>query len=215
MKELNQIYQIIETDQMKSCVYLSARKVEQSQSICSMRKTLILSSIAIITIGSIGALVYYIKMDSFSFSWILNFLLMFFMVAFTGVLKSPLASPYFDEKEWERRGKIYEYLGINFFRKLLVWIGWEKVIRKSYPIEKNTKVLENLHYQTKKSELEHLVILVIVFGFNVFVAFKFGVLKSLWLLLLNILFNLYPILLQRYNRPRIERALNLSKRRSI
>lgn len=38
-------------------------------------------------------------------------------------------------------------------------------------------------------------------------------LKSLWLLILNVLLNLYPIFLQRYNRPRIERAINLSNRR--
>jgi hypothetical protein len=178
-----------------------------------MRKTLILALITIVTIGSICALVYYIKMDGFSFSWILNFMLMLFVVAFTGVLKSPLTSSYYKEKEWERRGKVYEHFGINFFRKLLVLIGWESVIRKSNPIEKNTGTLVNLHYQTKKSELEHLIILVIVLGFNIFVAFKFGVLKSVWLLVLNILFNLYPIFLQRYNRPRIERAINLSKRR--
>ncbi|RQO65939.1 hypothetical protein DBR43_27210 [Pedobacter sp. KBW06] len=178
-----------------------------------MKKTLTLILIAIITIGSIYALVVYIKMDGFSFAWILNFLLMLFVVFFTDALKSPLASPYYNEKGWEQRGKIYEHLGINLFRKLLVWIGWEKVIRKTNPIEKNTNALMNLYYRTKKSELDHLIILVIVLGFNIFVAFKFGLIKSLSLLILNVLFNLYPIFLQRYNRPRIKRALNLSQRR--
>lgn len=173
-----------------------------------MRKTLTLVLIAIITIVLICTVATFIRLDSFSFAWTLNFLLMFFVVFFTGALKSQLNSSYYDEKGWERSGKIYEHLGINFFRKLLVWIGWEKLIRKSNPIEKNKKALTNLHYQTKKSELDHLIILVIVLGFNVFVAFKFGVLKSLWLLILNILLNLYPILLQRYNRPRIKRAIN-------
>ena len=98
-------------------------------------------------------------------------------------------------------------------KKVLVWIGWEKLIRKSNPIEKNIKTLTNLHYQTKKSELDHLIILIIVAGFNVLVAFKFGIVESLWLLLLNILLNLYPIFLQRYNRPRIERAINVGSRR--
>ncbi len=176
-----------------------------------MRKISILILIAIITIGSIYALVIYIRMDSFSFSWVLNFLLMFFVVFFTSALKSPLSSSYYDQKGWELKGKVYEYLGINFFRKLLVWVGWEKLIRKSNPIEKNTKALINLYYQTKKSELDHLIILLIVLGFNVFVALKFGVIKSLWLLLLNIILNLYPIFLQRYNRPRIKRVINLSK----
>ena len=180
-----------------------------------MKKTLTLILITIITIGSVYALIIYIRMDGFSFAWILNFLLMMLVVFFTDALKSPLASSYFNEKGWEQSRKIYEYLGINFFRKLLVWIGWEKVIRKSSPIEKNTEALTNLYYRTKKSELEHLIILVIVLGFNILVAFKFGVVKSLSLFLLNVLLNLYPIFLQRYNRPRIQRALNLSQQRDI
>lgn len=178
-----------------------------------MKKAIILISIAIITIASVCALVHYIKMDRFSFAWILNFMLMLFVAAFTTALKSQLISPYYSEKEWERRGSIYEHLGINFFKKLLVWTGWERVIRKSNPIEKNTGALVNLHHQTKKSELDHLIILLIVLGFNVFAAFKFGVLESLWLMVLNVLLNLYPIFLQRYNRPRIERIMNLSRQR--
>ncbi|WP_442587439.1 hypothetical protein ACSBL2_15450 [Pedobacter sp. AW31-3R] len=167
--------------------------------------------IAIITIGLVYALVRFIKMDGFAFAWALNFLLMMCVVAFTEALNNPLTSPYYDEKEWEQRGKIYERFGVKIFRKLLVLIGWEKVIRKAFPIEKNNQALTKLYYQTKKSELDHLIILVIVLGFNVFVAFKFGVVKSLWLLVLNVLLNLYPIFLQRYNRPRIRKAVYLSK----
>lgn len=177
-----------------------------------MRKILVLALIVIIAIGSVYALVSYVRMDGLAFAWALNFLLMLYALAFTGTLKGKLGSSYYTTKGWERRGKIYERLGINFFRKLLVWIGWEKLNRKNIPVEKNTKALENLHYQTKKAELGHVIILFIVLGFNVFVAIKFGVLKSLWLLVLNVLLNLYPIFLQRYNRPRIARAINLSAR---
>ena len=178
-----------------------------------MRKILLLILITLFTIGSISALVHYIKMDGFSFAWALNFLLMLCVLTFTETLKGQLTSSYYNEKGWERKGKIYEYVGIGFFRKILVWIGWEKLNKKSAPVEKNTEALMNLNYQTKKSELGHLIILIIVLGFNVFVAFKFGVLKSLSLLILNVLLNLYPIFLQRYNRPRIQRAINLSRRR--
>lgn len=176
-----------------------------------MKKNLLLIVIVVITLGSIYTLVHFYKMESFVFAWILNFALMALVSTFIETLKSPLTSSYYEEKAWEHRRKIYEYLGVNFFRKLLLIVGWEKVIRKANPIEKNTSALTNLYYQTKKSELGHAVILLIVFGFNVYVAFQFGVLKSIWLLTLNILLNLYPILLQRYNRPRIKRALHLSK----
>jgi hypothetical protein len=178
-----------------------------------LTKSLLLIFIVVITIFLVYVLIHYIGMQGFLFAWTLNFLLMSCVFAFTETLKSELASPYYTEKSWEQRGKIYESFGINFFRKLLVWIGWEKLNKKANPIEKNAKALMHLHYKTKQSELGHIIILIIVLGFNIYVAFKFGVLQSLWLLILNMLLNFYPILLQRYNRPRIERALNLSKRR--
>jgi len=178
-----------------------------------MKKIFILILIPILTISSTAALVYYIKIDTFPFAWAFNFMLMVFIPPFTDTLKSPLTSSYYNEKTWEKRGKVYENLGINVFRKLLVLIGWEKIIRKAHPIEKNTQALVNLHLQTKKSEINHVIILFIVLGFNIFVAIKYGFIKSLSLLILNIILHLYPIMLQRYNRPRIERAINLSKRR--
>jgi len=178
-----------------------------------MKKPFFLIAITMAAVGSVFALMHYMRMDSFTFAWALNLSLMFYVLAFIETSKVQLTSTFHDEKEWERRGKIYELLGINFFRKLLVWIGWEKLTRKSHPIEKSTAALMNLHLQTKNSELGHLIILVIVLGVTIFVAFKFGVLKSLWLLLLNVLLNLYPVFLQRYNRPRIQRAIQLSQRR--
>ena len=180
-----------------------------------MKKVFKLGFIAIITIVSIYVLIHIIGMQSFPFPFAcwLNFILLAGVRAFTETLKSQFTSSYFNEKAWERRGKIYESLGINFYRKLLVWIGWERhVTKKSNPVEKNTKALINLHYQTKHGEVGHIIVLIIVLGFNILVAFKFGFLKSLWLLILNIILNLYPVLLQRYNRPRIVRAINLSCR---
>lgn len=179
-----------------------------------MRKSLTLAFIIIITFALTYGLAYYVDMQGFLFAWILNFLLMGCVLSYTETLKSPLTSAYYQDKAWEQRGKIYEYLGINIFRKALVWIGWEKLNKKSNPIEKNTQTLLQLHYRTRQSELGHVIIFIIVLGFNAWVAFQYGFNKSMWLLALNILLNLYPILLQRYNRPRIERAINLSKRQS-
>ncbi|MES2514986.1 MAG: hypothetical protein V4580_12615 [Bacteroidota bacterium] len=134
---------------------------------------------------------------------------------FTEQLKSNLISSYYNQKRWERQGTTYEYIGINFFRKLLVVIGWEKLNKKTNPVEKNPKALTHLHYRTKQSELGHLIIFFIVFGFTIFSAFKFGIIESLWLMGLNIILNLYPVFLQRYNRPRLEKALRLSTYREI
>jgi hypothetical protein len=93
----------------------------------------------------------------------------------------------------------------------LVWIGWEGLNKKLNPIEKNTKPLIHLQYRTKQSELGHIILMTIVLTFAVYVAFEFGTRQSFWLLILNVLLNLYPIFLQRYNRPRIERAIIISR----
>lgn len=178
-----------------------------------MKKSLILICIAAVTIALVYALVHFIGMKGFAFAMALNFLLMACVLVFTEALKSDFNSSYFKEKNWEKKGKIYESLGINIFRKLLVGIGWEKLNKKSKPVEKNAKALTYLHHRTKQDELGHLIILLIVLGFNIYVAWKFGILQSLWLLVLNIVLNLYPIFLQRYNRPRLERVIQLSKLR--
>ncbi len=178
-----------------------------------MLKASILSLITIHALALIYGLISYVGMQGFLFAWMLNLLLMMCVFMFTEALKSGFTSTYYDAKPWERNGKMYAKIGINFFRKVLVWIGWEKLNKKSSPVEKNTKALIHLHYRTKQSELGHIIILVIVFGFNVFVVYKIGVAESLWLLVLNILLNLYPIFLQRYNRPRLARAIKLSNHR--
>jgi hypothetical protein len=142
-------------------------------------------------------------------------MLMMCVLLFTETLRSPFTSSYYKAKNWEANGKLYKLLGVNLFRKLLVWVGWEKLNKKSSPVNKHMNALNNLHYRTMQSEFGHSIIFVIVFGFTVFVAFEYGILESLWLLSLNILLNLYPILLQRYNRPRLARAVQLSKLRDM
>ncbi len=169
--------------------------------------------ISVFAIGTMYTLVHFMKMDGFAFAWALNFALMFFALAFVEALDSKLDSPYFNEQGWERKGKVYDILGINLFRKVLVWVGWEKLNKKANPVAKTATALSHLHQQTKKSELGHLIILAIVFGFNIFVASRYGLAESKWLFVLNILLNLYPIFLQRYNRPRLARAVMLSSRK--
>ncbi|MFZ6820005.1 hypothetical protein [Undibacterium sp. Ji22W] len=177
-----------------------------------MKKIFLPLLIVIAALGSTIFLAYSMRMQSLSFAWALNFLLMFWVSIFTETQTKELTSPYYTAKAWEREGKLYGYLGINLFRKMLVIIGWEKLNKKSNPIEKNVKALEHNLLRTKKSELGHLIIFLIVLVVSVVVAVNRGLRDAMWLIIFNVLFNLYPVLLQRYNRPRIERALQLIRR---
>lgn len=178
-----------------------------------MRKAITLSFIIVSTIGVTIGIISYIEMKGFLFAWILNFMLMMCVFIFTETLKSPFISSYYSIQNWESGGKIYETLGINLYRKLLVSIGWEKLNKKGNPVKKDVDALVRLHYRTKQSEFGHLIIMFIVLGFNIYVVFRFGIVESLWLFILNILLNVYPIFLQRYNRPRLQRALKLYSER--
>ncbi len=150
------------------------------------------------------------KPYSFLFAWVLNFSLMMAVFFFTNTFKPQLTSNYFNSKKWEADGKIYKWLGVDIFRKLLVIVGWEKVIRAANPIKSNIAALKHLEYGTRQSEFGHAIIFFIVLIFNVYVAFSYGIKKSIPLLAFNILFNFYPVILQRYNRPRLRRALRIS-----
>ncbi|MFE3867922.1 hypothetical protein ACFX5E_07530 [Flavobacterium sp. LS2P90] len=149
-------------------------------------------------------------MQGFLFAFEINLILMTCVFLFTQTLKPEFNSTYYNAKKWEKKGKIYEYLGVNIFRKLLVLIGWEKLNKKTNPVTKSLDALIHLEYGTKQSEFGHLLIFLIVLIFNIVVAVKFGITESLWLLILNVVLNVYPIILQRYNRPRLKKTINIS-----
>ena len=178
-----------------------------------MGKNILLILIILLTIGITYGLVRYMGVEGFLFAWALNFMLMMCASMFTETLKPGFTSDYYKEKAWERKGKLYEKLGVNTFRKLLVLVGWEKLNKKANPVQKNLNALTHLEYRTKQSELGHVIIFFIILGFTAYVAIKYAFTESLWLVFLNVILNVYPVLLQRYNRPRLQRAIKLMKYR--
>jgi Glycosyl-4,4'-diaponeurosporenoate acyltransferase len=147
-------------------------------------------------------------MHSFVFAWVLNLMLMMGMLYVTQAFKPKLLSHYYDSKKWESNGTIYKWFGVNVFRKIMVWIGWEKLNKASNPVKKNLDVIKQLEFRTRKSEFEHGIIFFIVLIFNIVVWLKYGILESVWLFFLNIVLNVYPIIVQRYNRTRLRHIID-------
>ncbi|WP_439880132.1 hypothetical protein ACSX1A_13285 [Pontibacter sp. MBLB2868] len=146
-------------------------------------------------------------MHSFLFAWVLNLMLMMGVLYTTQTFKPRLASTYYSSKKWEADGKIYKWFGVNGFRKVLVWVGWEKLNKASSPVKKCLNALKHLEYNTRQSEFGHLIIFFIVLALALFVGLYYGFKNIVWLLMLNIILNAYPIMVQRYNRPRIQKAI--------
>lgn len=141
----------------------------------------------------------------FSFAWVFNFILMIWYTYLDSLFNWKLKSKYFETKSFEKGGSIYEYSGVNYYRKLLVLVGWEKISRKNNKILNDRKSLELAEYGSKSSETGHSVIFLIVLVVTFLVANSLR--QAFWLILINLLLNLYPVFVQRYNRPRYQRIL--------
>lgn len=169
------------------------------------------------TLNGIGIIVFVITtlvvvgfwqgLTTFVFAWVLNFLLMLGAEYLIQTFPPDLNRKYYLPKPWEQEGRIYRMLGVNLYRRLLVLIGWERLHKAGSPVKKKLGTLRHLEQNTRKSELGHLIIFLIVLMVSFYVAVNNGFEKAKWLLILNIFLNAYPILVQRYNRPRLLRLI--------
>jgi hypothetical protein len=172
-----------------------------------MNKYLVVVLVLVVALTVILGIAFWKGVDSFLFAWILNFMLMMCLLSYFNNFKPKLTSRYFIIKRWEKEGKIYVLTGVNLFRKLLVLIGWEKITKTTNPVKSSLLALQQLEFGTRQAEFGHLIVFLMIFATNTVVAILMGIQASLWLLILNLLLNVYPILVQRYNRPRFLRII--------
>lgn len=125
-----------------------------------------------------------------------------------------LSKVYFTPRWWERSGRVYTYLGIRFFKKWLPTNG-DRVMRA-----RGSKTIQHsgleaiISYEriTRQMELIHLISFLITLLPTALIVLSpsSGI---VWILLVgivvmgNIIVNLYPIMLQRYNRARVYKIL--------
>lgn len=136
----------------------------------------------------------------FPFSWTLDFLLMIWYSILINRINPELNISYFDQKQFEKNGTINKYFGVYIYRKLLVWVGWERINKKDNSIRNDLTKLKIREYYTRISELGHAIIAIIVFimGFSL----SSSLAEAKWFIISNVLLNIYSILVQRFNRPR-------------
>lgn len=169
--------------------------------------------IVLITTCGVALLILFpfISMRSLAYSIILNFLLMIWMSIVETLLIPQLKSSYFNSLPIEMEGKIYKYIGVQFFRELLVLSGWERSRKKENPIRRSLILLEYYEYRTRTSEFGHTIIAIIILFISVYVCMAYSYKDIVWLTFFNIFFNIYPITVQRYNRPRVRRMIKKLK----
>jgi glycosyl-4,4'-diaponeurosporenoate acyltransferase len=121
---------------------------------------------------------------------------------------------YYEPKKFEFYGNhtIYDYVGIRWYKKYLPFTGdlarkWRNLIQIN--LNKSQRINELYRYEkkTRNYEIRH-IIGIIIFLVLVFLSNKkLTLFDIVFLTFLNLSVNIYPILLQRYNRIRIIKLL--------
>jgi hypothetical protein len=172
--------------------------------------------IAVFTIATIAAgYLLFWSLDAFGFhspifALLANWLLMSW-VAFAGqAVNFYFPSRYYDIKAFEGTGQFYERLGIRFF-KSLVRRGPLAIFSPTlrFPEEKTVPALLRLDQEMRKAETGHVLIFVFMLFFIGYALFKGWLDAVAWMLVFNVMINLYPIMLQRYNRIKLQELIQM------
>ncbi len=139
--------------------------------------------------------------DEAPFWWFLGSLLASYAISF-------LPQSWYSVRRFEANGRIYEGLGVKAIRALvsngdLV----NRFVRRRFPgyrVHAFAGRIEKVSKDGRSGELSHLI----AFGGGIIVAvyaWRIGWTDwAAWLTLTNLLANLYPVLVQRYTRARLE-----------
>jgi hypothetical protein len=103
---------------------------------------------------------------------------------------------------------------VKYFTVVLRVIGWEALLRKDVPIMKDLHALKTYEAVTKGSEAVHTAAALSVVAVAMWIVWSTSFAHTTWLLLVNIVVNVYPVMLQRYNRPRVARVIHRFEQRS-
>lgn len=161
--------------------------------------------------ATLSLMLLYMDITSGAFSLGFNFALMFWFTILESQLRPTLHSRYFNSYPFEKQGALYRMLGIEWYRAILIKSGWEKIRQQQTPIKKSLSDFQAYERGTRVAEVGHIVVAVIVLIVNGYVLFAYSARNAIWLLVFNILLNVYPVLLQRYTRPRLQRMIEKFK----
>ena len=118
---------------------------------------------------------------------------------------------YFKPRKFEY--SIYEYLGIKQFKKCMLRLFGLELASKLgwYPFKDRSvsfqRALIKFYSQTIRNESAHLLVLVGLVFFSLNLLKEGDYPHALVVIIINIPFNIYPVMLQRYNRGRVKRVL--------
>ncbi|QIN29660.1 hypothetical protein EW640_10500 [Brevibacterium luteolum] len=168
----------------------------------SLRGVLVALLATALGAGGVAAAWVFIGPTGFAFAWITHFLLMGWISA---IITSEVQVPHYG---WlrvrEREVQLYRALGVRLFGRLLDAIGWNRLIAKERGFDGTREGLKGLDQHTRRSESSHIICLLITLTLSLAVLATGSWAGAIWLTALGIPLHLYPALLQRLIRARIQ-----------
>ena len=143
---------------------------------------------------------------SFTFALLSNCLIVSWIALVGQFVSFVLGSQYYWIRPFEQGGRLYEIVGIGVFQ-MLVGRGPWTILNPTLRFSGKVTHLAGLEKEMQKAEGGHLLTFITVILATVFAAVQGWLDVACWLLLFNVPFNLYPVMLQRCNRARIQRIL--------
>lgn len=94
----------------------------------------------------------------------------------------------------------YNWLGVALFQKALLWFFWGKPQHRKRYFNGTRSGLAAFEYHTKQSEFGHLGAWLLLMYCTALLAAHGPWTMAAWTMGINVILNLYPLILQRYHR---------------
>lgn len=113
-----------------------------------------------------------------------------------------LPASYYATRPFESGGRVYDYLGVRWYQRLLRPVLWSM---NPALLRSERGARQTMIRATQDPEAGHLVIFVVIVGITVWALVSGWWDTAAWLLLFNVLHNGYPVLSVRQVRARLHR----------
>jgi len=138
----------------------------------------------------------------------------FAFVGFQFPTHTLLPDSYYQIKNPKLTMTIHKLLGVKYFNVFLMIFIWGKPGQREKFFDGTRSGINHLMYMTKQSEFGHVGALMIIMIISVWLI-SLGLIKMVIVAtIINILFNLYPVILQRKHRVRIDRMSKIMTHRN-
>ena len=114
----------------------------------------------------------------------------------------PRFESWYRLRRWERSGRFFAWLGVPLFRTLVRRTPLSR-FNRALPSAWHSGDPERMEEETRTAEAAHLVAFFVVVALAAFALFAEHARWAVWLAVLDVPLNLYPVLLQRDHRHRL------------